>query len=202
MLQQSFTRLAGLYTADSAIINRLWTEIETAYSHPKRHYHTLQHLENLLTQLQEVKPQISDWDTVLFALYYHDIVYKATRKDNEEKSAELARKRLEELQYPADKIARCVAHILATKTHALSEDTDTNLFTDADLGILGADTQTYMRYAAQVRQEYAIYPDFMYNPGRKKVLQHFLRMEHIFKTEYFREKLEGQARRNMELELG
>ncbi len=113
----------------------------------QRHYHTLTHLEKLLEQLAPITG-IDDWDTLLFALFYHDIVYKATRKDNEEKSAELARERLTQLQYPPQKMARCVAHILATQSHTPSADGDTNLFTDADLGILGTDTDTYRNYTA------------------------------------------------------
>ena len=164
--------LVARYIIDEALAEKHWQEIVTHYSHKKRYYHTLTHLQNLLAELEAIKAQIADWDTVLFALYYHDIIYNATRKDNEEKSAELARERLRELQYPADKAERCVAHILATKSHTVSTDNDTNLFTDADLSILGTDADNYTAYAQQIRKEYGIYPDFMYYPGRKKVLQH------------------------------
>lgn len=200
MPKEPFLALVARHTSDVRLAETFWQEIESAYAHKKRHYHTLTHLEKLLGQLAPVTG-IEDWDTLLFALYYHDLVYKPTRSDNEEKSAESARECLTQLGYPSEKINRCMGHILATKSHVLSEDTDTNLFTDADLSILGADAETYHTYTLHIRKEYSIYPDFMYYPGRKKVVQHFLEMPYIYKTVYFRHALEQQARLNLQHEL-
>ena len=80
-------------------------------------------------------------------------------------------------------------------------DTDTNLFTDADLAILGTDWNSYKKYYQQIRKEYSIYPDMIYNPGRKKVLHHFLHMERIYKTVWFYNRYEQQAIINLEKEL-
>lgn len=41
----------------------------------------------------------------------------------------------------------------------------------------------------------------MYVPGRKKVLNYFLAMPRIFKTNHFYEKYEEAARKNLEDEL-
>ncbi|MCW3083545.1 MAG: hypothetical protein JWP12_911 [Bacteroidetes bacterium] len=201
MLQQTFITLAQRYSSDDHLINALWEEIEKNYSGKKRHYHTLAHLDNLISQLNEVKAQIRDWDTVLFSVFYHDVIYSASAKDNEEKSAALAEKRLTSLSFPADKIKNCTAQILATKAHTQSNDNDINLFTDADLSVLGQSREVYTDYFKNVRKEYSIYPDFLYNPGRKKVVQHFLNMERIFKTDFFFYKMETQARENLAYEL-
>ncbi len=201
MLRTTFSALAGRYTGNTALIAELWNSIEAKYTGKGRHYHDLRHLENLLTQLDACKVLIEDWDTVLFSLFYHDIIYKATAKDNEEKSAEAAIEALGELGFPDDKTAKCSAIILATKSHSASVDNDTNLFTDADLSILGSDSEEYHAYFKNVRKEYSIYLDFMYNPGRKKVLQHFMGMEYIFKTDFFREKYEEKARQNLQKEI-
>lgn len=201
ILRDTFINLVKSFSGDLQLPETRWQEIENAYSAKQRHYHTLTHLENLLRELAPAKEQIQDWEAVLFALFYHDIVYKATGKDNEEKSAELAQKRLETLFFPPERTARCVAHILATKGHAGSTDPDTDLFTDADLSILGKDENVYQEYYQQVRKEYAIYPDLLYKPGRKKVLQHFLSMERIFKTAHFFDLYEKQAHKNLQAEL-
>lgn len=200
MLKEIFTSLIDKYTSDSAIAQKLWDEIEKQYTSPKRFYHNLQHLENMYKQLEACE-QIDDWDTLMFSLFYHDIIYKATSKDNEEKSALAAIKALTAINYPKEKIKLCGEQILATKGHELSTDNDTNLFTDADLSILGSDWDSYLEYSKQVRNEYAIYPDFMYNPGRKKALQHFIEMEKIFKTSFFSQKFEEQARTNLAAEI-
>ena len=201
MLQLLFRTIVTNYNNDVSITERLWNEIEGAYSGKKRYYHNLQHLENMLRELSSCKSSIADYDTMIFALVYHDIVYKATAKDNEEKSADIAAKRLLEINYPIDKIELCRAHILATKSHHITSYNDINLFTDADLAILGYDWPYYTEYFKQVRKEYAIYPDFLYNPGRKKVLEHFLAMDSIFKTVIFKNKYEAVARLNIEKEL-
>ena len=72
---------------------------------------------------------------------------------------------------------------------------------DFDLQILGRSWDIYEMYYKQIRKEYRIYPNFMYHPGRKKVLQHFLAKEVIYQTETFRTKYEKQARENIEREI-
>lgn len=201
MLKETFTLLMRRYTGDLTMIDRRWREIELAYSAPKRHYHTLTHLANLIAELEVYKEEIDKWDTVMLSVFYHDIIYNTLQQDNEELSAQLAVDRMTELHFPAVVIADCKEQILATKSHELSENNDTNLFTDADLAILGKDPETYRRYADQIRKEYRLYPDIVYKPGRKKVLEHFLSMHRIYKTDLFAHKYEQQARRNIEQEL-
>lgn len=201
MLKETFIRLALTYSDDEVLIRELWLEIETHYSGKKRYYHSLNHLEHLLKQLTALKSGIKDWQVILFTLFYHDVIYDALKPDNEEQSAELAGKRMKQLGVSTELIEACKKQILATKSHVVSDNEDTNYFTDADLSVLGQDWEVYSKYSKNVRKEYAVYPDSVYNPGRKKVLQHFLAMERIFKTDYFCEKYEVQARKNLEGEL-
>ncbi|MDQ1163003.1 putative metal-dependent HD superfamily phosphohydrolase [Chryseobacterium sp. SORGH_AS 447] len=91
--------------------------------------------------------------------------------------------------------------ILATKAHHESGDRDTDYLLDADLSVLGKSFETYMEYTKKIRKEYYIYPDFMYKPGRKKVLQHFLELKSIFKTNEFRDRYESTARENIRGEI-
>ena len=113
------------------------------------------------------------------------MIYNALKNDTEARSADFARLSLEKLNVPENLIQKCVLQILATKTHLLNTDSDTNFFLDANLSILGSDWKQYLNYTQHIRKEYAIYPDLIYNPGRRKVLQHFLTMKRIFKTDFF-----------------
>lgn len=201
MLGERFRETALTFTSDVSLVERLWREIETRHAEKGRHYHTLQHLHNLMRELERVKPLVEDWPALIFATAYHDIVYDALRKDNEEKSAVLARERLTSLACPLELIDRVVGHILATKAHVENEWADTNFFTDADLSVLGAPWDVYKKYCQDIRKEYFIYPDLLYNPGRRKVLHHFLDLKAIFKTETFRDRYEDQARQNLVREL-
>ncbi|MBW7676766.1 HD domain-containing protein [Chryseobacterium chendengshani] len=200
-LKENFTSLCLLFCDNDTLTDHLWTEIEKKYSGKGRHYHTLIHLENMFSELELVKDKILNFNTISFSVFYHDIIYDATSKLNEEKSADFAECRLQQIDVNETVTAEVTKQILATKSHQKSENGDINYLLDADLSILGKNSQSYLNYTKEIRKEYSIYPDFLYKPGRKKVLQHFLELEGIFKTEYFREKYETQARRNIEFEL-
>jgi predicted metal-dependent HD superfamily phosphohydrolase len=172
-----------------------------AYTQSSRHYHTLFHLENLIAELKLCNTLIADYEAVLYSVFYHDIVYNVLQQDNEEQSAAVAVERLEMLQVNKAKQEQCRELILATKTHITHSSSDINLFTDADLSILGKPQQVYQAYCKQIRAEYAVYPDDVYFPGRIKVLQHFLVMPRIYKTDFFYQQYEQQARNNITQEL-
>ncbi len=201
MLKETFATLLENYTADDLRKDKLWAEISGAYGASKRHYHTLAHLEHLLTQLTDLKQHIRNWDAVLFSLFYHDAIYDVLKSNNEQRSADLAKKRMTQLFVGIDTIAWTEKIILATASHSKATDNDVNIFTDADLSILGQPWEVYELYARNVRKEYSIYPDAIYNHGRKKVLKHFLAMDSIFKTEYFAGRYEDRARQNLQREL-
>ena len=201
MLKKIFLELCNRHTSNIVLAEDFWNEIENAYSQPKRFYHNLEHLEYLIDSLQPIIDEIKDWDTLMFSVFYHDIVYKPVNKDNEEQSAFLAVKRLEELGVNDGVISECRQQILATKSHQVSGNPDVNFFTDADLAILGSDWESYHSYMNKIRKEYKVYPDIIYKPGRRKVVQHFLAMERIYKTDYFFVRLEQQAKENLTKEL-
>lgn len=201
MLTNTFLKLVASFTPDNTLANNLWLEIFTRYSDPKRHYHTITHLESMINELEKVKSEIADWEVTLFAVFYHDIVYDATSNTKEKDSAAIAHTRLTQIGLCQTRIEKCVQMILATKEHKSTPDKDTCFLLDADLSILGAAPPDYQQYAHQIRSEYAIYPDFLYNNGRKKVLRHFLAMKAIFKTAQFQNRLEAAARKNIMWEL-
>lgn len=200
-LEQAFWALTEKYSKDQVWAKGLWSALNDQYQGPKRYYHNLQHLEMLFKELLVLKTQIEDWDTLLWALIFHDMIYKVQRKDNERQSANYASTQLEWINFPKEKIKRCVNHILATKDHPSTEDMDTNFFVDADLSILGQKPTVYNQYTQKIRLEYQIFPDALYQAGRREVVQHFLDRKRIFKTDFFYKKYEKQARHNLSNEL-
>jgi predicted metal-dependent HD superfamily phosphohydrolase len=121
MLNEVCCRLVARYTTNRELTENLWQEIGNKYS-VDRYYHNLNHLENMYLQLQEVKTMILNWDTILFALFYHDLIYHPGAVDNEEKSAEIAIARLSAIGFPKPQVDKCKAIILATKSHIECED--------------------------------------------------------------------------------
>jgi predicted metal-dependent HD superfamily phosphohydrolase len=201
MFNKAFIHTVQNYNDNGLKAEKLWYDIEQQYTKKNRHYHNLNHLTSLFGQLDKIKEEIRDWDTIIFSIAYHDIIYNVRKNDNEEQSAIYSEKVLHSISYPDDKILKCKEQILATKTHKEGHESDTDFFTDADLSILGADTETYLKYVEQIRKEYKIYPDILYKPGRAKVLKHFLDMDRIFKTDHFYALYEHQARKNLLMEL-
>ncbi|WP_114793204.1 hypothetical protein U0035_14455 [Niabella yanshanensis] len=201
MLENSFKLLLINYTDNSRITDRYWDEINTCYAEPHRHYHTILHLNNFLKELTAIRTRLENWPAVLFALYYHDIIYDPLRSDNEEQSAILARERMEQISVPGFIIGAVASCIMATRSHEVNDSPDVNYFTDADLSVLGQAPDIYKAYNNNIRKEYRGYPDAIYYRGRKKVLSDFLQMTHIFKTDFFYDKYEEQARINIKAEI-
>lgn len=200
-LDELFITTCSKYSENHSLIIKYWNEIEVSYSHKDRAYHNLDHLSNMIDELALVENEIEEKDSLLFAIFYHDIIYKSTSKHNEEKSAEWASIRLKNLNLKPQQISKVTQHIIATQKHEKSIDHDTNCLLDLDLAILGKDWNTYQNYIQQIRKEYALFPNFIYNPGRKKVLNHFLALDEIYKTDRFKSIYETQARTNITKEI-
>ena len=178
---------------------KVLAELLAAYSGPKRHYHSLEHIRNLLEITEQNAGRLKAPDTIRAAVWFHDAVYEAFRSDNEEKSAEFARISGAKLGWKPAFCEKTAVYILATRKHKPSHDPDLQFLLDADLSILAADRPIYDRYAADVRKEYASVPTLFYKAGRKKVLRKFLEKKQIFY--FFPGDFESRARENIRREL-
>jgi predicted metal-dependent HD superfamily phosphohydrolase len=188
------------YALSQSESKQILGQIQTAYSQKQRHYHNLHHIADLLAQAKTHQEHLEDADSVYLAIFFHDIVYHASKSNNEEKSALLAEKILKEMKVEQSKIEKISKYILATKKHLpVPEENDLQFLLDADLSILASDSARYEQYTAQIRQEYSIYPDFLYKAGRKKALQSFLEREQIFY--FYGQDYEQKARKNIENEI-
>lgn len=193
MLKTKFKTLCSHYSSDEQLITHLWEEIEEA--HTPRAYHNLKHLSMFYSCLNA-----SQLTKVMeFAIFYHDIVYDVLAKENEERSAMVAQEKLQLLGVNNTLTKEVSELIIETKTHHPSTPTHA-LFLDADIAILGSDEDDYMNYCKQIRKEYHLFNDSDYSRGRKKVLEHFLAKERLYKSDYFYGLYEKKARENLERE--
>ncbi len=196
-----FYKKLSQYSQDTADINGTFDELSKLYSSPKRYYHDITHITNLLKLWESNKNKLGDEEIVYLVIWFHDAIYDSWKSDNEELSAEMAKEFLIKINYPIYKIDKIGQYILATKTHESNGDSDLDFFLDFDLSILGADETIYDIYAQQIRDEFSFYPNFLYNRGRRKVLNAILEKKSIYKTDEFRSLLENQARLNIQREL-
>lgn len=176
--------------------------LAAAYDAPERHYHNLQHIENLLNRV-EAYP-LHDPVVVGLAVWFHDAVYDPLRPDNEAQSADWAQVFLHQTTLAPARCARVADLIQRTKDHTQSQpphDTDLLLFLDADLSTLGASEMAYWAYARQIRREYQAVPEELYRAGRRQVLARLLAAPVLFHTPALRAELDAPARRNLQAEI-
>lgn len=182
--------------------NKIYKNLILHYSESHRAYHNLTHIGALLTWFEQSKAHLEQPALVVAAIFFHDIVYNVRSKDNEFQSAQMAREHLQQLGWNTAETERVGQWIEATAQHMQAEARgDLAYFLDMDLSILGVSAQIYSQYAQAIRQEYAHIPSFFYRRGRSKVLNTFLEHSPLFRTPYFYERLETQARENLAQEL-
>lgn len=201
-LSARWHRLAAPLVPDAARREAEFQRLAAAYQAPTRHYHNLQHLENLLNRLDAT--DLQDRVVVELAVWFHDVVYNALKSDNEARSAAEALQFLKDSTLEPLRQQRVAFLINRTADHTQpqpADDTDLLLFLDADLSILGAPADAYREYARQIRQEYRLVPDLLYRPGRRKVLAKMLATPELFRTPEMRTELDAAARRNLAAEL-
>lgn len=167
----------------------------SAYTKPQRSYHTLQHLEECLTLLDDV--ELEDKPLVEMALWFHDAVYDPKATDNEERSAELAVRALSEGSVDTFRIESVSRLIVLTKSHRPSDKRDEQTLIDIDLAILGANAERFDEYERQIRAEYHWVPMRVYREKRIEILRRFLDCEHLYHTSVFQMRFETQARLNL-----
>jgi predicted metal-dependent HD superfamily phosphohydrolase len=178
-----------------------YQRLTQAYAEPQRHYHNQQHIAECLAEFDGARHLAHQPASVELALWFHDSVYDPKAGDNEEQSAALAKNCLEAAGL--SRLASTVNElVMTTKTHHAEAGPDAALVVDVDLSILGQSEARFAEYESQIRKEYGWVPKPIFNSKRKEILQRFLGREHIYTTEYFANRYEEAARRNLERSIG
>jgi len=86
-LKDIFLKLMYRHSQNVAYNLQCWKEIEEEYSQTSRFYHNLDHLETILKEFYLVQSDVREVDSILFAIFYHNIVYSPLQPNNERKSA-------------------------------------------------------------------------------------------------------------------
>jgi predicted metal-dependent HD superfamily phosphohydrolase len=168
-----------------------------AWAEPARRYHDLDHLRDCLAELDGAPADGADRDRVEAALWFHDAIYDPRAGDNEDRSAEWARRALAELgirPVVADDVARLVR---LTRHTDPASDPSGRLLCDVDLAILGREPEAFDAYDRHIRDEYAWVPEPDFRAARTGVLAGLLARSPLYQTEHFRHRYEAAARKNM-----
>ena len=167
----------------------------TCLSEYWRHYHTVEHVADLLTKFDPVRHLAECPLAVEKAIWFHDIVYIPGRDDNEDRSVEAARWAL----VGDPDLDRVLEMLHATRWHS-GETPDEILLCDLDLSILGDPPDKYERFEDGIRREYSLLPPHVFRKGRSDFLRNFIERPRIYRTS-FGIPLEAPARENIERTL-
>ena len=195
-LAARFATLTGDPERGAALLRR--------YSEPHRRYHTVEHLLEVLGWVDELADLADDVAAVELAAWYHDAVYDpaAPAEESERASAELAAAELATAGVDPELVREVERLVLLTTGHDVAAgDTDGAVLADADLAILGAPADRYVRYTADVRAEYGHVADDAWRAGRAAVLRRFLDRPRLYVTDRAHAALDAAARRNLAAEL-
>jgi predicted metal-dependent HD superfamily phosphohydrolase len=177
---------------------RLYGEIVTRYSESHRFYHNLWHIQHCLKVLDEARHLCRNPDEVEVALWFHDVVYNFKEGDNEKESAFASGLALAKLEVDFSFRDRVWAHILATKHVETPDDRDSRITADIDISIMGHPETVYLEGEKRIFREFEWVPAEAGRAWRTQTLRGFLDCDRIYATDFFREKYEDQARKNLE----
>jgi pantetheine-phosphate adenylyltransferase len=181
---------------------RIFEGLVASYGETWRFYHTLSHIVSMLDELEEVKEKVENLSALKLAIWYHDVVYETEGNDhvlgnNETRSAYRAGHDMRELELSEDLILLVERSITTTTHEEPTHYPDTKFLLDLDLAILGKSENEFDEYEANIRKEYAWVPENTFRTGRPKILRSLLARNFIYSTEFFRERYEEAAQKNL-----
>lgn len=162
----------------------------------ERAYHNLSHILDCLAWFDQAAHLAEHPDEVELALIFHDAIYEPLARDNEARSAELFARLANEAGVARDAIT-CVERLIRSTANHEGNSADEALTSDIDLAILGAEAAAFSRFERGIRAEYRAVDEATYRKGRRRVLLGFLARDFIYKTSFFRSRLELRARENL-----
>jgi predicted metal-dependent HD superfamily phosphohydrolase len=178
--------------ADEVYIN-----LVRQYSESHRAYHTLSHIEHCLVELEQVRQLATNPEAIELAIWFHDVIYDTEVGNNEERSADFAIEVMKKALLPDDFVRLVTNLVLVTKHSLIIDDFDCQLIVDIDLAIFGQPEIVFFNYEKQIRQEYDWVFEEQFAAGRSAILKSFLERQRIYLTDFFHDKYETQARRNI-----
>ena len=135
-----------------------------------RSYHTLNHLNDLIEQINENKAKYSEteYEKLLITSLFHDCVYEPMKSDNEEKSADFF------MECCQDKLSLdnidIKNMILDTKTHKATTNLSES-FNYYDMNIVERDFDSLLEWEKGIHEEFKGYGNEAYRQGRLKFLE-------------------------------
>jgi predicted metal-dependent HD superfamily phosphohydrolase len=200
---ESVKQLRGRWDSlwpDAAVADRggVFDQLMSAYTGSDRHYHGAAHIIECLSEFDDVRSLASNWRAIEAAIWFHDVVYDGTKKDNEERSADFADSALGRLKQPEAFCAEVRRLILLTRHDHEPADIDGKLMVDIDLASLARSPEVFAENTRLIRLEYPHVNESEFARGRLSMLGRFLARRRIYYTDAFFDRYEKPARTNLQ----
>jgi len=134
-LQRWLVLLKNLPTSE-AIKHLIYDDLRLCYAESHRAYHTFEHIQACLHQLDKVSSSLENVFNIEMALWFHDVIYNPHSASNEQDSAEYAKQALQKIGLPQQTI-QDIAYLIRLTQHPANPQTfDEQILLDIDLAIL------------------------------------------------------------------
>lgn len=91
VLKPCWERLLNTFQVEPTGSQEVFLELVTAYSRVGRYYHTLEHIQQVLETIENIRTtnptsiwKAANFPAIELAAWFHDVIYDSQAKDNEE----------------------------------------------------------------------------------------------------------------------
>ncbi len=196
-------RFLERFKITSDLRQNVYTDLHRRYGERHRTYHGVKRQVLLLDELEVARTEMPEWfqsvgqDTAIeLALWGIDLFYNSGIGDNKEESAERAIEHAHDLGISAITGAQAGQLILTTKHLQRPEKLPGRIVTDIDLSMLAAPWPDFVQSIRDLREESGG-PEEDFRKRLKDILEGMARWDHIYSTQYFRDKYEERAQDNL-----
>ncbi|XP_070510088.1 uncharacterized protein [Chironomus tepperi] len=183
------------------VLSEWQKKIEEQYSN--RHYHNL----NMIEKKMEVIREFTDDETLSCALIFASIFqyyHFDGKEDKVQDNCDEFKLFVEQAGIKDTALINRILRMLQDST--LTDDVedfqdDVDIFKDLELVILGSSNEDYNQYTRNVEKEYSSDNDDSYKKDRLKMLKTLLMIPSIYSNQTLRDKYEGTARTNINMEI-
>ena len=194
--QSRFEALWLRCTSAATNASAAFKQLSQHYREPHRHYHTWDHIAHCLSQLDQIRHLPNCPDGLELSIWYHDVIYELSAKDNEQRSAELFMSHSDKIM--ADDLRQQVYDLIMVTVHPSHPLTlDQCLMVDIDLSSFCLPWADFLHDSANVRAEYPTMDDHSFNTGQAKFLNSLAAREWFFCSDFYRQHHEQTARDNI-----
>lgn len=181
--------------SDALPAPRVFAELVALYRQPFRTYHTLGHVDDCLGRLDVAAPLVGHRDAIELAIWLHDVICDPGARDNEIRSARWYLDRSTGAM-PRFRFGVC-RMILASRHLQPPVQEDARYMVDIDLAGFGHPWSEFRRTTGLVRAEFPHKSDAEFARGLAPFLRSLVARESMYGTEFFRQRCEATARRNV-----